>query len=121
MLGAVSARLAREKVRGQFQSRSGAGDVDAGSFSARLAAVASERRLSLLLCLSKRQRTVAEIAGLCGFDTAITAEDLELLARQRLVRREPDGVWHVCCPALAPSVERLVDLVLSTPPSKETP
>jgi hypothetical protein len=119
MLGAVSARLGQEKVREQFAPAAGPEDPDAGSFSARLAAVASERRLSLLLCLSKRPRTVSELAGLCGFDGAIAAEDLELLGRQRLAKRDPDGVWSVCCPALAPSVERLVQLVLTTPSTKE--
>jgi hypothetical protein len=119
MLGAVSARLGQEKVREQFAPAAGPEDPDAGSFSARLAAVASERRLSLLLCLSKRPRTVSELAGLCGFDGAIAAEDLELLGRQRLAKRDPDGVWSVCCPALAPSIERLVRLVLTTPSTKE--
>jgi DNA-binding transcriptional ArsR family regulator len=119
MLGAVSARLGREKVRDQFAAATGEVDVDAGSFSARLAAVASERRLSLLLCLGNRARTVKELAGLCGFDGAIAAEDLELLRRHGLVERNRDGVWSVCCSALAPSVERLVNLVLTTPSSKE--
>jgi hypothetical protein len=119
MLGAVSARLGREKVREQFSTAAGPGEVDAGSFSARLSAVASERRLSVLLCLSKQPRTVKELAGLCGFDGAIAAEDLELLKRHRLAERDRDGVWSVCCPALAPSVERLVHLVLSTPSTKE--
>jgi hypothetical protein len=41
-------------------------------------------------CLGKRPRTVTELARLCGFDAA-----------------------------LAPSVERLVPLVLSTPSAKE--
>jgi hypothetical protein len=119
MLGAVSARLGREKVREQFAPAAGREDPDAGSFAARLAVVASERRLSLLLCLSKRARTVKELAGLCGFDGAIAVEDLELLRRHRLVERDPDGVWTVCCSALAPSVERLVHLVLNTPSAKE--
>jgi hypothetical protein len=119
MLGAVSARLGQEKVREQFAPAAGREEFDAGSFAARLAAVASERRLSLLLCLSKQDRTVKELAALCGFDGAIAVEDLELLNRHRLVRRDPDGVWSVCCPALAPPVERLVSLVLSTPSAKE--
>jgi hypothetical protein len=119
MLGAVSARLGQDKVRQQFAPTGHLEDPDAGSFSARLAGVASERRLSLLLCLSKRPRTVSELAGLCGFDGAIAAEDLELLRRQRLAERNPDGVWRVCCPALAPAVERLVQLVLTTPSTKE--
>jgi hypothetical protein len=119
MLGAVSARLGQEKVREQFEPVAGLEDVDAGSFSGRLAVVASERRLSLLLCLSKRARTVTELAGLCGFDGAIAAEDLELLRRHRLVQRDRDGVWSICCPALAPAVERLVNLVLAAPSTKE--
>jgi hypothetical protein len=119
MLGAVSARLGQEKVRDQFAPEAGPVEVDAGSFAARLAAVASERRLSLLLCLGKRPRSVRDLAGLCGFDGAIAAEDLERLKRHRLVERDRDGVWQICCPALAPSVERLVNLVLSTPSAKE--
>jgi DNA-binding transcriptional ArsR family regulator len=119
MLGAVSARLGQEKVRDQFTAAPGPPDLDADTFSARLAAVASERRLSLLLCLSKGERTVGDLAGLCGFDGAIAAEDLERLSRHGLVERDSDGVWSVCCPALAPSVERLVHLVLTTPSPKE--
>jgi hypothetical protein len=119
MLGAVSARLAQEKVRRQFAPAAGLDDPEAGSFAARLSAVASDRRLSLLLCLSKRPRTVSELAGLCGFDGAIAAEDLELLGRHRLAERAPDGVWSICCPTLAPAVERLVQLVLTTRSPKE--
>jgi predicted transcriptional regulator len=119
VLGAVSARLGRDKVRDQFAPAGGPVEVDAGSFSARLAAVASERRLSLLLCLGNRARTVKDLAGLCGFDGAIAAEDLELLRHQGLVDRDRDGVWSICCPAVAPSVERLVNLVLTTPSAKE--
>jgi predicted transcriptional regulator len=119
MLGAVSARLGREKVHAQFAAAATPVDPDAGSFSARLAAVASERRLSLLLCLGKRERSVRELAGLCGFDGAIAAEDLELLRRHGLAERDSEGVWRTCCPALAPAVERLVHLVLTTPSTKE--
>jgi hypothetical protein len=120
MLGAVSARLGQEKVRQQFAPAPGREEVDACSFAARLGAVASERRLSLLLCLSKHPRTVSELAGLCEFDGAIAAEDLELLGRHRLAERDRDGVWSICCPTLAPAVERLVHLVLATPSTKET-
>jgi hypothetical protein len=119
MLGAVSARLSQEKVREQFASAGDLEDAETGSFSARLAAVASERRLSVLLCLSKRPRTVSDLAGLCGFDSAIAAEDLELLRRQRLAERDHNGVWSACCPALAPAVERLVQLILTTPSTRE--
>jgi predicted transcriptional regulator len=119
MLGAVSARLGQEKVRQQFAPTARVEDADAGSFSARLTALASERRLSLLLCLSKRPRTVSELARLCGFDGAIAAEDLELLSRQQLVKRNNKGVWTVCCAAVVPAVERLVHLVLTTPSTRE--
>jgi hypothetical protein len=47
------------------------------------------------------------------------AEDLELLRRHRLVDRDSEGVWSVCWPFLTPSVERLVELVLTTPTRKE--
>jgi hypothetical protein len=120
MLGAVSARLSGEKVRDQFAFGPGYEDIDPGSFAGRLAAVASERRLSVLLCVSKGERTVKQLAGLCGFDGAIAAEDLELLRRHELVERDRDGVWSTCCPALGPAVERLVNLVLTTESTKET-
>jgi hypothetical protein len=112
MLEAVSARLAQEKVRDQFTPGSGPEDVGGASFSARLSALASERRLALLLCLGSRPRTVTDLAGLCGFDSAIAAEDLELLGRRGLAQRDRGGVWSICCPALGPSIERLVQLVL---------
>jgi hypothetical protein len=47
MLGAVSLRLGQEKVRDQFAPAAGAEGVDPESFAGRLAAVASERRLSV--------------------------------------------------------------------------
>jgi len=106
-------------MREQFATGSAAAGIDPRSFSGRLAAVASERRLSLLLCLGERKRTVGELADLCRFDTAITAEDLELLGRHGLVGRSPDGVWQVCCPAITPAIARLVDLVLSPRPPEE--
>jgi DNA-binding transcriptional ArsR family regulator len=119
MLGAVSLKLGQEKVRDQFAPSGGAEAVDPESFAGRLAAVASERRLSVLMCVGKRERTVSELTGLCGFDGATAAEDLELLRRHRLVERDRDGVWSLCCPSLAPSVERLVNVVLTTPAAKE--
>jgi hypothetical protein len=119
MLGPVVARLAREKAVGELEAPVGCPAGDPGSFSERLAVVASERRLSLLLCLSLRERTVSGLGSLCGFDRAIAAEDLELLGRHGIVRRSPDGGWRLCCPSLGPSVARLVDLVM-TPAPKET-
>jgi hypothetical protein len=118
MLGPVVARLAREKAGGGLEPSRDRPTADPSLFSERLAAVASERRLALLLCLTHRERTVSGLGDLCGFDKAIAAEDLELLGRHELVRRTPDGAWRLCCAGLAPSVARLVDLVL-TPP-KET-
>jgi len=118
MLEAISALLGRDSVRRQF-------DVapepvaDAASFSTRLAVIISERRLSLLLCVSHRPGRVSDLAKVCGFDAAIAAEDLELLARHGLADRSPDGAWRACCPALSASVERLVDLVLAHRPPKE--
>jgi hypothetical protein len=118
MLEAISARLGRDSVRRQI-------DVapepvaDAATFSARLAVVASERRLSLLLCLARRPGRVSDMANVRGFDAAIAAEDLELLARHGLADRSPDGAWRACCPALSTSVERLVHLILTPRPPKE--
>jgi hypothetical protein len=118
MLEAISARLGRDKVRRQFEAAAEP-VADAASFSARLAAVTNERRLSLLLCLGRRPARVRDLAQVCGFDNAIAAEDLELLARHGLADRSPDGTWRTCCPALSASVERLVDLVLAPRPRKE--
>jgi hypothetical protein len=63
MLGAVSLRLGQEKVRDQFAPAGGAVGADPESFAGRLAAVASERRLSVLLCLGKRERTVTDLVN----------------------------------------------------------
>jgi hypothetical protein len=118
MLEAISARLGRDSVRRKF-------DVapepvaDPTFFSTRLAVMTSERRLSLLLCLARRPGRVSDLASVCGFDAAIAAEDLELLARHGLAARSPDGAWRTCCAALSASTERLVDLVLAPRPPKE--
>ena len=119
LLGPVVARLAREKADGRMEPAPDLSAADPGSFSDRLAAVASERRLSLLLCLAHGERTVSGLGELCRFDRAIAAEDLELLGRHELVRRSPNGAWRLCCPSLAPSVARLVDLVLTPRSPKE--
>jgi hypothetical protein len=42
-----------------------------------------------------------------------------LVRRHGLAECDRDGRWTICCSALAPSVERLVHLVLSTPSAKE--
>jgi hypothetical protein len=120
LLGPVVTRLAREKAGGRLEPAPDCPAADPGSFSDRLAAVASERRLSLLLCLAHGERTVSGLGGLCRFDKAIAAEDLELLGRHELVRRSPDGCWRLCCPSLAPSVKRLVDLIMTPRLPKET-
>jgi hypothetical protein len=96
MLGPVVARLAREKAVGELEAPVGCPTGDPGSFSERLAAVASERRLSLLLCLAHGERTISRLGSLCGFDRAIAAEDLEPLGRHELVRRSPHGGWRLC-------------------------
>jgi hypothetical protein len=119
MLGAISARLGREKVSSQFAPAVDPAGHDPGSFSGRLGAIASERRLTLLLCLAHGERTVSGLADLCRFDAAIAAEDLELLRRHDLAHRSGDGTWRLCCPDLAPGVERLVDLVLTQRTHKE--
>jgi hypothetical protein len=117
VLEAISARLGRDSVRRQFDAAPEPA-ADVGSFSARLAVLTSERRLSLLLCVG-RPRRVSDLAKLCGFDAAIAAEDLERLGRHDLAERSADGAWRACCPALSASVERLVDLILAPRPPKE--
>jgi hypothetical protein len=117
MLEALTARLGQEQVRERFAQEPG--PIDRASFSARLAAVASERRLGLLLCLAGGERSVRQLAGLCHFDPAIAAEDLELLRRHELVNRQPDGTYRICCSELSPAVRRLVDLIVSRETPKE--
>jgi predicted transcriptional regulator len=118
MLEVIAVRLGGDKVRSQFEAAAEP-IADPTSFSARLAAVTSERRLSLLLCLARRPGRVRDLAQVCGFDAAIAAEDLELLARHGLAARSSDGTWRACCSALSASVELLVDLVLTPRPPKE--
>jgi predicted transcriptional regulator len=118
MLEAISARLGRDSVRRQFDLAPEP-VADAATFSARLALIAGERRLSLLLCMSRRPGRVSELAKISGFDAAIAAEDLEALARHGLADRSPDGAWRACCLELSASVERLVDLVLTPRSPKE--
>jgi hypothetical protein len=113
MLGAIAQRLARERVREQFAPEPPAAAPDGRSFAGRLAMLASERRLSLLLCLAGRERRVSDLAALCRFEPAIMADDLELLVHHELVQRAPDGSYRVCCSGLSAAVRRLVDLVLT--------
>jgi hypothetical protein len=91
MLGPVVARLAREQAGGRLESAPDRPEADPGSFSDRLAAVAS-----------------------------IAAEDLELLGRHDLVRRSPTAAGGSAVPASRRAFARLADLIMTSRPLKET-
>lgn len=73
-------------------------------------ALAEPTRLSILNLLRERERSVGELARLCGFSTANVSRHLTLLTQHGLVRRESRGTSAIYSIA-DPSVYELCDLV----------
>jgi DNA-binding IclR family transcriptional regulator len=82
-------------------------------------AVDRAAELLALVVESPDPRTFTSLVEQTGLAKSTGSRLLQALERHRLVQRDRDGVWSICCPALAPAVERLVNLVLAAPSTKE--
>ena len=69
---------------------------DLDQVAAYFRALGEPTRLKLLQCLGERERTVGELAKLCGCSVANVSRHLSLLTRHGLVQREMRGhsVWY---------------------------
>ncbi len=73
-------------------------------------ALSEPTRLQVLNCLRRGERSVGELAQLCGYSAANISRHLTLLAQHGLVRRESRGNSAIYSIA-DPSVYALCDLV----------
>lgn len=83
-----------------------------------LKALADESRLSLVLLLAERPRTVRELTEATGMSQTLVSHHLAPLRNQELVTVTPKGrsnVYALCCEALAAPVQLLASLAALTP------
>lgn len=83
-----------------------------------LKALGDEHRLTLLLLLAERPRTVRELTEATGMSQTLASHHLAPLREQGLVTVTPKGrsnVYALCCEALAAPVQLLASLAALTP------
>jgi DNA-binding transcriptional ArsR family regulator len=86
-------------------------------------ALADENRLTLLLLLAERSRTVKELQEASGLSQTLVSHHLAPLREQGLVSVEPRGranVYTLCCEELGPPVRWLATLAAMTPEGAES-
>jgi DNA-binding transcriptional ArsR family regulator len=84
----------------------------------KLKAMADETRLTLMLLLAERPRTVRELTDATGVGQTLVSHHLTHLREQQLVVAIPRGrsnVYSLCCDALAAPVQLLASLAALTP------
>jgi DNA-binding transcriptional ArsR family regulator len=84
----------------------------------KLRAVADETRLTLLLLIAQRPRTVKELQEATGLSQTLVSHHLAPLREQSLVAVVPRGrsnEYSLCCAALAEPVRVLATLAASDP------
>lgn len=89
----------------------------------RLKAMADENRLTLMLLLAERPRTVRELTEATGMGQTLVSHHLTPLREQGLVLVTPKGrsnVYSLCCDALVAPVRLLASLAALTPESATT-
>jgi DNA-binding transcriptional ArsR family regulator len=84
----------------------------------KLRAMADEHRLTLMMLLAERPRTVRELAEAAGMGQTLVSHHLAPLREQGLVVATPRGrsnVYSLCCEPLAGPVQLLATLAALTP------
>jgi DNA-binding transcriptional ArsR family regulator len=84
----------------------------------KLKAMADEHRLTLMLLLAERPRTVRELAEATGMGQTLVSHHLGPLREQGLIVARPRGrsnVYSLCCEPLAAPVQLLATLASLTP------
>ena len=80
----------------------------------RLKALGDVHRLTMVLLLADRPRTVKELQEATGLGQTLVSHHLGILRRARLVRAEPKGrtnVYELCCEELGDPVRTVASLV----------
>lgn len=78
-----------------------------------LKALADETRLTLLLLLSERPRSVRELTDATGLSQTLVSHHLTPLREQGLITATPKGranIYSVCCDEIAVPVQMLAGL-----------
>jgi DNA-binding transcriptional ArsR family regulator len=84
----------------------------------KLKALADENRLTLVLLLADRPRTVRELTDASGLNQTLVSHHLAFLRERELVAVTPRGranVYSLCCAELAEPVRLLASLAALTP------
>ncbi|MQA81779.1 MAG: metalloregulator ArsR/SmtB family transcription factor [Streptosporangiales bacterium] len=84
----------------------------------RLKALADESRLTLVLLLAERPRTVRELTDATGMSQTLVSHHLAPLRQHELITVTPRGrsnVYALCCEALAAPVQLLATLAALSP------
>lgn len=84
----------------------------------KLKAMADEHRLTIMLLLAERSRTVRELAEATGLSQTLVSHHLVPLREQGLVLATPKGrsnLYSLCCEPLAAPVQLLATLAALTP------
>lgn len=87
-----------------------------------LKALADENRLTLMLLLAERPRSVRELTDATGMAQTLVSHHLTPLREQGLVLATPKGrsnIYALCCDALVQPVQLLATLASLTPESAE--
>lgn len=83
-----------------------------------LKAVADETRLTLMLLLAERPRTVRELTDATGMSQTLVSHHLTPLREQQLITATPKGrsnVYSLCCDGLVEPVRLLASLAATGP------
>ncbi|MEV6974453.1 metalloregulator ArsR/SmtB family transcription factor [Kitasatospora sp. NPDC093806] len=84
----------------------------------KLRAMADETRLTLILLIAQRPRTVKELQEATGLSQTLVSHHLAPLREQELIEAVPRGrsnQYVLCCPALAEPVRVLASLAAMDP------
>lgn len=87
-----------------------------------LKALADENRLTLMLLLAERARSVRELTDASGMSQTLVSHHLTPLREQGLVLATPKGrsnIYSLCCDALVQPVQLLATLASLSPQSAE--
>ena len=101
-----------DAAAGQLQALTSRPDL-ARVLVPKLKAIADETRLTLLLLIAERPRTVKELQEATGLSQTLVSHHLGPLRDQELVSMAPRGrsnVYSLCCEALTEPVQLLVNL-----------
>src|SRR5699024_12402549 len=94
----------------------------AASLAPRLAALAAETRLTIVLCLADGAKTNQQLQAATGLSQALVSHHVSALLKAELIEVAPQGrsnLISICCEQLAAPVQWLAHLATLTPARSE--